>query len=1110
MLASIAALSLTPSTDEQDDVFPDAESSWLHIAPRHQQTSMASSATLRQESALRQQDVHQQGSSSTPSSSSSNSSMAVKKRSFTTLPPPTPEPTVPLPHLPTPTSYATGASTSDQSARSSLDAPFNAAQLGPSGTIRGRPRGATVGAVSDGKVEVKQRVRPRSMLCNELNEESDGMYLEIPVASSSSSSNSSSPNRRRHSGISFTPAFASVDAESSSLPPGMIRTSSGDANSSSGGLTSGQIVGSEGGGSSGSSGGGLGVGTGGRSRSGSSTSLLQQVQYRPKSHASFVIAVVGHRGSGKSTVIKKGLRQFGLSKPHVLSDKITSHSTVCIVDHEQRTIEVLEMDASVLLNGPSKRFAWPNFLPHIDAVILCYDASQITSYRGMSELLENFAINSLSTVMLACKSEILPKAVDPYYASDMAAVYNVGLAECSVSSEEGRKRMKDCFSFLVKEVAKSRAHSLFEAATSSPSGNSSTKSSPISTEETSPNPFQQSSQYDRSETSLQESFFGHDTAAASAIDSKWRQNSHRKASQSTQASQEAVEEEEEGEEDGGVGGGSALQESIHKAQLGLQSAKSTGGYVTVTELWDKLFYAAVCGNDERFLLMIMVFYRGFAQPIDLLRQLISRFDALFRGEKIDSVMIRFSLMRLTGMLGDWMQEYPGDLSGPEAYPLLCELIQQIQRHPSTVHIVSPLLPLLEGVRDAPDLDAIWSKDHDSDKLNTVAADEATLTKTGDSLISPNSVEDIRDLNDSRSRSQSISSNHHITGNNEEILVSSPKTLIPIEGRHRSVSDVTTSSDGLPSNNSASGSSITISSTSTATTPGSLTASTFAAFNQSTATGHEQKMILRNVSNALFEVKDELIAQELTRIEWDLFSAVGSRDILRHILVSRTVRPKDSPVAKNIAHFNYVSSWVCSMILIQSKMKQRARLLEKFMEIGGILRRTNNYNTLHAILAGLGNASIHRLKLTRELLNGKPVIKTYQSLARLMGSDRSFAAYRLALENSEGRTIPYLGVHLQDILSMSDGNPSKRTSDGMVHWRKFVLMDDAVMAIAKCQQYQEPLKENSSVSKLILDLPLMDEDMLYQRSLQAEARQSSGAASNSAGSRIMKQFFHVEP
>ena len=43
--------------------------------------------------------------------------------------------------------------------------------------------------------------------------------------------------------------------------------------------------------------------------------------------------------------------------------------------------------------------------------------------------------------------------------------------------------------------------------------------------------------------------------------------------------------------------------------------------------------------------MFMVFYRGFAKPIELLQQLISRFEALAGSEEIDGLMVRFSLMR---------------------------------------------------------------------------------------------------------------------------------------------------------------------------------------------------------------------------------------------------------------------------------------------------------------------------------------------------------------------------------------------------------------------------------------------------------------------------------
>lgn len=118
-----------------------------------------------------------------------------------------------------------------------------------------------------------------------------------------------------------------------------------------------------------------------------------------------------------------------------------------------------------------------------------------------------------------------------------------------------------------------------------------------------------------------------------------------------------------------------------------------------------------------------------------------------------------------------------------------------------------------------------------------------------------------------------------------------------------------------------------------------------------------------------------------------------------------------------------------MILVQQRSKLRAKLIDKFMNIASILRHDNNYNTLQAVLAGLGNSAIHRLK-NSPLNHSAELAKPFASLQKLMAMGSSFRSYRMALENSEGRTIPYLGVHMQDILSMSDGNPSKRASDGM--------------------------------------------------------------------------------
>lgn len=52
-----------------------------------------------------------------------------------------------------------------------------------------------------------------------------------------------------------------------------------------------------------------------------------------------------------------------------------------------------------------------------------------------------------------------------------------------------------------------------------------------------------------------------------------------------------------------------------------------------------------------------------------------------------------------------------------------------------------------------------------------------------------------------------------------------------------------------------------------------------------------------------------------------------------------------------------------------------------------LRNYNNYNSLMAVLAGLNSASVLRLKQAREAVSEKKIYKQFQSLERLMSSDR---------------------------------------------------------------------------------------------------------------------------
>lgn len=95
-----------------------------------------------------------------------------------------------------------------------------------------------------------------------------------------------------------------------------------------------------------------------------------------------------------------------------------------------------------------------------------------------------------------------------------------------------------------------------------------------------------------------------------------------------------------------------------------------------------------------------------------------------------------------------------------------------------------------------------------------------------------------------------------------------------------------------------------------------------------------------------------------------------------------------------------------MIVSEARMSRRANLLTRWMSIASELRQLNNYNTLMAVLAGINNASVLRLRETRQLVDPK-VIKDFEGLESLMSTNGSYCLYRQALEETKGAGIPYL-------------------------------------------------------------------------------------------------------
>ncbi|KAK6002357.1 hypothetical protein QM012_001995 [Aureobasidium pullulans] len=245
---------------------------------------------------------------------------------------------------------------------------------------------------------------------------------------------------------------------------------------------------------------------------------------------------------------------------------------------------------------------------------------------------------------------------------------------------------------------------------------------------------------------------------------------------------------------------------------------------------------------------------------------------------------------------------------------------------------------------------------------------------------------------------------------------------------------------------------------------------------------------------LMETPTDSIACELTRIDWIMFSAVRPRDLVRHVSLSQAQKAQCKSlvhVTRMIDHFNHVRDWVANLILLREKAKHRVLMLEKLMHVARKLREMNNYNSLGAFLAGISSAAVHRLAATRELLSPETG-KDWMKLEILMSPTRSYAAYRLAWENSSGERIPFLPLPIRDLVAAAEGNKTYVGDEvnGRINWRKFEVMGETIVGIQKAQglPYRNSMlgPRNDELRALILNSNMIrDDEALYERSCYIE-------------------------
>ncbi|XP_054157717.1 ras guanine nucleotide exchange factor A-like [Oppia nitens] len=214
----------------------------------------------------------------------------------------------------------------------------------------------------------------------------------------------------------------------------------------------------------------------------------------------------------------------------------------------------------------------------------------------------------------------------------------------------------------------------------------------------------------------------------------------------------------------------------------------------------------------------------------------------------------------------------------------------------------------------------------------------------------------------------------------------------------------------------------------------------------------------NKSSSVLELDPRFIAQQITAIDLENFLYLKPYSLL-------TNSRQKSKIETMIKNFNQLSKHVIITIL---KAHSPHIVASHWIEVAHQLRKIKNFNSLKAIIAGLTNESIYRLKLIVWSKLSRASISTFKWLSTIVDDVNNQTLLRhtqliiegtskASLEDESCGTIPYLGTFLTDITMINTRYPNYIESQS----------DVKLINFEKCSQQYEILMQIQLLQKNVM-------------------------------------------
>ena len=253
---------------------------------------------------------------------------------------------------------------------------------------------------------------------------------------------------------------------------------------------------------------------------------------------------------------------------------------------------------------------------------------------------------------------------------------------------------------------------------------------------------------------------------------------------------------------------------------------------------------------------------------------------------------------------------------------------------------------------------------------------------------------------------------------------------------------------------------------------------------------KQQMNFQTTSDSLHIYKRYTpleVASQLTLVEYNRFQRISISEFLD---ANWTKKDRDilSPnLLHMIHHSTFTTLWIQTMILSETDIKERAKIIKWCINIAQKCRELSNFNGVMSIIGGLQSCAVDRLKRTWEEVGIKYRRKVDQLFDMMVREN--YKDYRTILKSTSGPCVPFPGMWLSDLQFIECGNKWKNNNDNNenfeINLSKVSMVGKVLHDIIRFQKTSYGLQSNIELQQSLRTLTTIDDEVAYTISIELE-------------------------